>query len=89
MTMTQRINALLAEKGIGKYQFYRDCGISSGTFSFWAQGKTVPLRKNLERIAEYLNTTVEYIETGKGPKEKPASQKEDGLTEAQASVGLY
>lgn len=86
MTMTQRINALLAEKGIGKYDFYRACRISSGAFSMWHTGRTVPSKKSLEAIADYLNTTVEYLLTGKGPKEKPASQKEDGLTEAQASV---
>ena len=85
MTMTQRINALLAEKGIGKYQFYSDCGITSGAFSLWANGKTKPLTKNVQIIADYLNTTTEYLLTGEGQKEKPPVN-DKGLTDAQQTV---
>lgn len=68
--VVNRINALLAEKGIQKQDFYRDCGITSASYSLWNTGKTTPRMKNLEAIADYLNTTTDYLLTGLGQKEK-------------------
>lgn len=59
-----RINGILAEKGISKQTFYKDCGITSASYSLWNKGKTNPRMKNLETIAEYLGTTTEYLLTG-------------------------
>ena len=53
-----KINALLAEKGISKKQFYKDCEITSASFSLWNTGKTNPTMKNLKIIAEYLGVSV-------------------------------
>ena len=74
-----RINALLAEKGISKKQFYKDCGITSATFSLWNTGKTFPREKTLKVIADYLGTTVEYLRTGApDKKENPAGEVPSG-----------
>ena len=57
-----RINALLSLKGISKKQFFKDCKISSSAFSQWNTGKIeVPRGKNIERIANYLEVSVEYL----------------------------
>lgn len=53
-----RINALLASKGIPKQQFYKDCSITSASYSLWNTGKTNPSMKNLKIIAEYLGVSV-------------------------------
>lgn len=53
-----RINALLAAKGIPKRQFYKDCSITSASYSLWNTGKTNPSMKNLKIIAEYLGVSV-------------------------------
>ena len=53
-----RINALLAAKGIPKQQFYKDCSITSASYSLWNTGKTNPSLKNLKIIAEYLGVSV-------------------------------
>lgn len=68
--VVSRINALLAEKGIQKQDFYKNCGITSASYSLWNTGKTTPRMKNLEVIANYLNTTTDYLLTGLGQKEK-------------------
>ena len=70
-----RINGLLAEKGISKRDFYRDCGITSASYSLWNTGKTTPRMKNLEVIANYLETTTDYLLTGLGEKEKAPTQE--------------
>lgn len=90
MTMVTRINALLAEKGISKTEFYERCHISSGAFSQWNTGKVAPSRKSVELMAEFLNTSTEYLLTGRGQKEKPAPVSGDGLTNAQReAIALF
>jgi len=74
-----RINALLAEKGIEKRTFYSDCGITSSAFSQWATGKTTPREKKLREIAEYLGVTFEYLINEK--EETPTAFTDDGLTD--------
>ena len=72
-----RINALLSLKGISKKQFFKDCKISSSAFSQWNTGKIeVPRGKNIERIANYLDVSVEYLLYGdtqefQAKKERP------------------
>ena len=73
--IVSRINGLLAEKGISKRDFYRDCGITSASCSLWNTGKTTPRMKNLEVIANYLETTTDYLLTGLGEKEKAPTQE--------------
>lgn len=73
--IVSRINGLLAEKGISKRVFYRDCGITSASYSLWNTGKTTPRMKNLEVIANYLETTTDYLLTGLGEKEKAPTQE--------------
>lgn len=72
-----RINALLSLKGISKKQFFKDCKISSSAFPQWNTGKIeVPRGKNIERIANYLDVSVEYLLYGdmqefQAKKERP------------------
>lgn len=72
-----RINALLSLRGISKKQFFKDCKISSSAFSQWNTGKIeVPRGKNIERIANYLDVSVEYLLYGdtqefQAKKERP------------------
>ena len=75
LPIVSRINGLLAEKGISKRDFYRDCGITSASYSLWNTGKTTPRMKNLEVIANYLETTTDYLLTGLGEKEKAPTQE--------------
>ena len=70
--IVMRINALLAEKGISKNQFYKDCKITSASFSLWNTGKTFPRENSLQRIADYLDTTTDYLRTGYGAKQVSA-----------------
>ena len=73
--IVSRINGLLAEKGLSKRDFYQDCGITSASYSLWNPGKTTPRMKNLEVIADYLETTTDYLLTGLGEKEKAPTQE--------------
>lgn len=89
-----RINALLAAKGIPKQQFYKDCSITSASYSLWNTGKTNPSMKNLKIIAEYLGVSVadllpdeelvpqEGIKKGPIPKDEVVSSAKQKLLDA-------
>lgn len=49
-----KIDSLLAERGIAKKDFYKDCEITSATYSQWNTGKTKPRIYSLQKIADYL-----------------------------------
>ena len=87
--IVSRINGLLAEKGISKRDFYRDCGITSASYSLWNTGKTTPRMKNLEVIANYLETTTDYLLTGLGEKEKaPTKEGEREIDDRQMKAAF-
>ena len=84
--ITARIDAKIAEKGISKAKFYEDCGITSASYSQWNTGKTAPKMKNLVKIAEYLDTTTEYLFAGHENENKPTTDNDDELTEKQRAA---
>lgn len=68
--ITERIDGVLAERGVSKAKFYADCKITSSAYSQWNTGKTEPRPKKLKEVAEYLNVNYTWLIDGKGPKEK-------------------
>lgn len=55
---------LLDEKGLKNADVARATGISNMTLSDWKRGKSVPKSDKMRKIAEYLNTSVNYLMTG-------------------------
>jgi len=86
MSIIQRIHVVLAEKGISKSAFYDGAGLTSGGFSMWKTGRATPSKRSLERIADFLGVTLEWLETGTGQKEKPTTVLGDGLNDSQRAV---
>ena len=52
---------LLKARGLNAYKVSKATGISSQTLSAWKQGLYTPKREKMEKIAEYLGVTVEYL----------------------------
>lgn len=57
------IEKLLTEKNIPKMKFYKDIGISAGSFGDWRSGKSNPSRKTLIKLANYFNCSIEDLKT--------------------------
>ena len=53
--IVRTIETELSRNGISKGQFYKDCDVSSATFSQWRSGTYYPSLSALRRIAEYLH----------------------------------
>lgn len=52
---------LLNERGITPYRLAKDTGISPSTLSDWKNNKSVPKNDKMQKIADYLNVSVDYL----------------------------
>lgn len=55
---------LLDEKGLKNADVSRETGISNMTLSDWKRGKSTPKIDKLQKIADYLNVSVDYLING-------------------------
>ena len=62
---------LCNEKGVAPTQVLKTIGLDTSTFSRWDE-KSIPRATTLQKIANYFNVNVEYLE-GK-EKEKPSDE---------------
>lgn len=63
--MYEYYQKLLDEKGLKNADVARATGISNMTLSDWKRGKSEPKTKNMQKIADFLGTTLSYLVTGK------------------------
>ena len=61
MDTVQRILEQLQCKNIKPSKMMKDLGFSSGLFSQWKSGQQKPSAEKLQKIAEYLDTSVDYL----------------------------
>lgn len=48
-------------QGLTDYAVAKACGIGRATLSDWKSGKHTPNRENLNKIADFLNVSVDYL----------------------------
>lgn len=71
-----RLFQLMEEKNIKASHITRDLKISSGNISDWKSGKAFPTNAVLHALADYLDTTPEYLKGETDIKEKPSDSGE-------------
>lgn len=72
MTIGERINALRKEKSISQNELAESLGVSRQAISKWENDQTSPDTINLIRLAQILDTELEYLATGNHPVYEPA-----------------
>lgn len=88
MSCIQRIEQLLKEKGISRNKMSEDIGIGNSTFYTWQKRGSVPKGEILQKIAQYLDTTTDYLlGNDDNPQPKTASPRET-LEEAVKRVAM-
>lgn len=75
---------LCAENGTSPTATAKLLGISSGSVTWWKQGK-IPHAPTLKKIADYFGVTVEYL-LGKEEKE---AKKENPSVEEEFKIALF
>lgn len=66
-----RVNSLIKSQKTKQQAVSESCGISYQTFRGWVTRHSFPDAQQVFRIAQALNTTVEYLLTGSQPSPKP------------------
>lgn len=88
MTCVEKIENLLKEKKISRNKLSKDIGISNATFYNWQKRGSVPKGDILQKIAQYLDTTTDYLlgdEDNSRLETPPAKKSKD---EATKKVGM-
>lgn len=83
MDTAGRIFELLDSMGMEQKKFASLIGVSPQKVSEWKSGKAKSYTKRIPQIADALDTTVEYLLTG---KKEPAPTNGDGLSPAKRKL---
>lgn len=84
-----RVFELMQEKGVKGAQITRDLGVSSGNISDWKSGKASPSSAVLVALANYLDTTVEYLTGESDEKESSVGITVSLTSEESALIESY
>lgn len=68
--MYEIFEQLLQKFNVTPYKVSKETGITQTSLSNWKTGRSTPSMKNLQKIADYFNVSLEYLTTG--------VEKEDG-----------
>lgn len=63
-----RFASLMDKKGVTPYNVSKNTGIATSTLSDWKNGKSMPKPNKLQKIAEYLDTSMGFLLTGEEGK---------------------
>lgn len=66
--MWEVFERLCEEKGVTPYRVGEETGIKGSTFYGWKTGKYTPKQEKLQKIADYLGVSLEYLMTGEEPE---------------------
>lgn len=72
----ERFSELLKAKCLKVSDICKITGISSGTMTDWKKGRYIPKADKIRKIADALDTSVEYLMNG-SEKEKPVIVDDD------------
>lgn len=64
MDIYERYCEIRDRKGLKDAHIAEQTGIGRSTFSDWKSGRSVPKREKLEKIADALGVSIEYLMTG-------------------------
>lgn len=88
LAIIKRIELRIAELGLTKADFYKQSGISSASYSQWNTGKYNPTDCKLQKAAEVLGVSFEYLRYGK--KEKaPADNGKRSVSDDDIKFALF
>ena len=66
--MYEIFEKLCSEKGVTPYRVCKETWITTATISNWKAGRYTPKQDKLQKIAEFLGVTIEYLMNGENPE---------------------
>lgn len=75
--MYEIFERLLKEKNLKGADVTRATGIASSTLTDWKKGRYTPKQDKLQKIADFLGVSLEYLTTGKEKEWEPTFTEKD------------
>ena len=88
LAIIKRIELRIAELGMSKADFYKNSGISSASYSQWNTGKYKPTDTKLQKAAETLGVSFEYLRYGEN-KKAPTETGERSVSDDDIKFALF
>ena len=73
MDVVEKIDQLLADRGISAARMCRELGFSSGLYSQWRKRTQLPSAEKLRKISAYFGVSVDYLLNTRPGDERDAS----------------
>ena len=77
MTFSERLDALIKERKTTQKALAEYAGVRYSSISDWKKDGSFPRADIAVKMAEYLNTSVEYLITGKEPENSKKAVLDD------------
>ena len=86
MEFWRKVKELIKSQKLTQEKICKTCDISLATFVSWIHNERLPDLISAIKIAESLNTSVEYLVSGKTPKQPKDLSKEQAIELAQKII---
>lgn len=75
--MYSNFEKILKQKKLSSYKVAKEAGVTQTSLSNWKNGKSVPSTTTLQKIADYLGVTVDYLMNGEETDNKALNEKDE------------
>ena len=75
--MYSNFEKILKQKKLSSYKVAKEAGVTQTSLSNWKNGKSVPSTTTLQKIADYLGVTVDYLMNGEETDNKALNEKNE------------
>lgn len=75
--MYSNFEKILRQRNISSYKVAKEAGVTQTALSNWKNGKSTPSTTTLQKIADYLGVTVDYLMNGEETDKKALNEKDE------------
>lgn len=84
--MYDTFEKLLKSKGLTASKVSQNTGIATSTFTDWKKGRYTPKADKMQKIADFLGVSVDYLITGKDTEKESDSGKKYYFSDETAEI---
>ncbi len=75
--MYANFEKILKQRNLSSYKVAKEAGVTQTALSNWKNGKSTPSTTTLQKIADYLGVTVDYLMNGEETDNKVLNEKDE------------
>lgn len=75
--MYANFEKILKKRNLSSYKVAKEAGVTQTSLSNWKNGKSTPSTTTLQKIADYLGVTVDYLMNGEETDNKTLNEKDE------------